>query len=234
MKENQVPHTRFLVAAVSIALAQFATPLRAQVSDRIAAPTADVFSVKGACEYSDDGSTFTRLEKGHIFKQGAILRTGEDARADLFFRRTGTTVRLQPGTEIKIEKMSSALKDGLPSERTLLDLRTGRIFAVVNSRVADSTFEIRNAAGRSVMEGSGIGKYIITADGTHVSAEGSVIPLKLIGDSGITIISPGQQYARKDGKMLSVKTPLLVQDLIQLDELQATSESAGAAKKPQP
>lgn len=60
------------------------------------------------------------------------------------------------------------------------------------------------------------------------------MPRKLIGDNGITVISPGQQYARKDGKMLSVTTPLLVKDLIQLDELQATAESAGAARQPQP
>src|SRR5208283_6226892 len=101
--------------------------------------------------------------------QGAIIRTGENARADLFFRRTGTTVRLQAGTEIKLEEMAATVKNGIPSEHTLLDLRAGRIFTVVRSKVAGNIMEIRNAAGRSVVEGSGIGRYIITADGTHVS-----------------------------------------------------------------
>jgi len=59
--------------------------------------------------------------------------------------------------------MTLTMKNGLPVVYTLLDLRTGRIFTVVRSKVADNTMEIRNAAGRSVVEGSGIGRYIITA-----------------------------------------------------------------------
>jgi hypothetical protein len=118
------------------------------------------------------------------------------------------------------------MKDGLPVVHALLDLRTGRIFTVVRSAVAGSTLEIRNAAGRSVVEGSGVGRYIITADGTHVSAMGSGIPLKVIGENGITIIAAGQQFARQDGKMLPVTSTLYVKDLIQLDELQAITEEA--------
>ena len=100
----------------------------------------------------------------------------------------------------------------------------GTIFTVVRSEIAGSTLEIKNAAGRSVVEGSGIGRYIITADGTHVSAEGSVIPLKVIGENGITIIASGQQFARKDGKMLPLESSEWVKELIQLDQLQAAGE----------
>ena len=74
--------------------------------------------------------------------------------------------------------MTVTMKDGLPIVHTLLDLRAGRIFTVVRSAVAGSTLEIRNAAGRSVVEGSGIGRYIITADGTHVSAKAPSSPLR--------------------------------------------------------
>jgi hypothetical protein len=187
-------------------------------------PSAVTLSAHGKCDYSVDGVTFAKLEQGRILEQGALVRTGEDARADLFFRRTGTTVRLQAGTEIKLEKMAVSMKDGLPVEHTLLDLRTGRIFTVVRSPVAGSILEIRNAAGRSVVEGSGVGKYIITADGTHVTAEGSVIPLKVIGENGVTLVAAGQQFARKDGKMLPVDSTAWVKDLIQLDQVQATDE----------
>jgi hypothetical protein len=203
--------------------------------DSAAKPSAMTISVLGNCEYSEDGATFTPLAKGHVFEQGAIVRTGADARTDLFFHRTGTTVRLQAGTEIKLEKMTVAIKGGLPVVGTLLDLRKGRIFAVVRSEVAGSTLEIRNAAGRSVVEGSGVGRYIITADGTHVAAAGSVIPLKVIGENGITVIAAGQQFDKKDGKALAASPTLWVKDMIELDELQAINEAPVVkATPPQP
>jgi hypothetical protein len=175
------------------------------------------------------------LAKGQILEEGAIVRAGDGARADFFFRRMGTTVRLQAGSELRIEKMTLTIKDGLPIVNTLLDLRKGRIFTVVRSSVAGSTLEIKNAAGRSVVEGSGIGRYIITADGTHVTAKGSVIPLKVIGENGITIIAAGQQFDPKEGKPLAASPALWVKDMIELDELQAiTEEPAGTAPSPKP
>jgi hypothetical protein len=221
-----------LPAAINAQEMKQAPESRLQSPDDDARPSAVTVSARGKCDYSEDGVTFTNFERGHIFEQGAILRTGENARTDLFFRRTGTTVRLQAGTEIKLEKMEATIKDGLPIEHTLLDLRAGRIFTVVRSAVAGSTLEIRNAAGRSVVEGSGIGRYIITADGTHVSAIGSVIPIKVIGDNGITIIAAGEQFTRKDGKMLSASPSLYVKDLIQLDELQAINEGFAPKEPP--
>jgi CheY-like chemotaxis protein len=209
-----------------------ATPLPPRSPSMSDQPTAMTLSVVGKCEYSEDGVTFTNLAKGRILKQSAIVRTGEDARTDLFFRRTGTTVRLQAGTEIRIEKMMLTLRDGLPILNTLLDLRKGRIFTVVRSSVAGSTLEIRNAAGRSVVEGSGIGRYIITADGTHVAAQGSVIPLKVIGENGITVIAAGQQFDPKAGKPFAASPPLWVKDMIELDELQAVTDEPAATPIP--
>lgn len=212
------------------------TPTPAQAMkpapDSVVRPSAVTVSVHGKCECSQDGVAFTNLERGYIFEEGAVLRTGKTGWTDLFFRRTGTTVRLQADTEIRIENMSTTMDQGLPVEDTLLDLRTGRIFTVVRSVVPGSTLEVRNAAGRSVVQGSGVGRYIITADGTHVAAKGSVIPLKVIGENGITIISAGEQFARKDGKVFPVFATAYVNDLIQLDELQAIAESPAPPQKP--
>jgi hypothetical protein len=222
----------------SVVSAQAVTPAPAlglPSPDNDVLPTAVAVSVHGKCELSADGITFAELEKGPILEQGAFIRTSDDSRADLFFRRTGTTVRLQASTEMKIEKMTVTIKDGVPAELTLLDLRTGRIFTFVRSAVAGSILEIRNAAGRSVVEGSGIGRYIITADGTHVSAKGSIIPLKVICEDGVTIIGPGEQFARKEGKMLSAHTSSWVKDMIELDEIQAAGEGlAPDAAMPKP
>jgi len=234
MKENRIPQTgkNVLRAAAAVLMLQLCPPAAInaqeakQAPDSLAQPNAVTLSVRGKCDYSEDGVTFTELKPSHIFEQGAIARTREDARTDLFFRRTGTTIRLQAGTEIKLEKMAVTMKDGLPVVHTLLNLRTGRIFVVVRSAVAGSTLEIRNAAGRSVVEGSGVGRYIITADGTHVSAKGSVIPLKVIGENGITIVAAGQQFCKKEGKMLPAGTSAWVKELIELDELQAATDGS--------
>ena len=205
------------------------SPRSPDISDQ---PTAMTISAVGKCEYSQDGVTFTNLAKAQILEQGSVIRTGDGARTDLFFRRTGTTVRLQAGTDIKIEKMTLTIKDGLPLVNTLLELRKGRIFTVVRSEVAGSTLEIKNAAGRSVVEGSGIGRYIITADGTHVVATGSVIPLKVIGENGVTVLAAGQQFDKKEGKPLDASPTLWVKDLIEMDELQAVTEAPAAAPTP--
>jgi CheY-like chemotaxis protein len=224
---------KVLCAAAFVVMAQLCLVGTSNAQNTVVPPNAATLSVRGKCEYSEDGVMFTSFDRGHVFEQGATIRTGDDAWTDLFFRRTGTTVRLQANTEIKLEKMSVTMKDGLPVVYTLLNLHAGKIFTVVRSAVAGNTMEIKNADGRAVVEGSGIGRYIITADGTHVAAIGSVLPIKLIRENGITIITAGQQFASKDGKMLPVDTNMWVKDFIQLDELQAIVEET-APQQPSP
>jgi len=173
-----------------------------------ARPIAVILSVRGKCDYSQDGVSFAKLERGHVLKQGAIVRTGQVGRTDLLFRRTGTSIRLQAGTEIRLEKMALTIQDGLPVVHTLLALHTGRLLTVVHSTVAGSTLEIRNAAGRAVADARGLSRCIITADGTHVWAQGSAIPIKVRGENGRTIIAAGEHLAGKDGAKLPVSNNL--------------------------
>ncbi len=91
-------------------------------------PNAVAVSIHGKCDCSVDGVTFTNLERGHIFEQGSTIRTSDGAWADLFFWRTGATVRLQAGTEIKFEKMVFGVKDGRPAIDAVLELRAGKNF----------------------------------------------------------------------------------------------------------
>lgn len=196
-----------------------------RLSEVTKVPQALVLSEHGKCEYSEDGVHFMRLRPGRILKQGAVVRTGGDSSADLFFRRIGTSVRLQPNTEIKLETLSREMKDGRPVMRTLLDLRSGSIFTVVRSLVPDCTFEIRNQAGRSVVEGGGgKGRYIVTADGTHVTDKDSEVPLKVIGETGVTIVTPGQKFHAKEGKLFPLNPPESVELLIDFDELDSLAE----------
>jgi len=192
-------------------------------------PQAVAISLAGKCEVSTNGKSFTELKKHDVVFQGAVIRTGKEARADLFFRRIGTTVRLQADTEVRLEAMTREIKDGAPQMKTLLDLRKGRIFTVVRSLVPGGTFEIRNAAGRSVVEGGGgKGRYIITADGTHVADKNSAAPLKVVGETGITVVAPGQKFSGKEGKAFSATTPAAVEDLIDFDEIDQMGEEAEA------
>ncbi len=177
-----------------------------QIVETSTLPQAIVVRVSGKCEYSEDGTTFRAVKVNNVFKEGVTFRTAVNSRLDMFFRRIGTSVRLQEGTEVKLEKLERHLKEGTPQMETLLDLRAGRIFTVVRALVPGCTFEINNAAGRSVVEGGGAeGRYIITADGTHVTEKHSTTPLKLIRETGVTVIAPGMRYDAKEGKTFSLR-----------------------------
>jgi len=185
-------------------------------------PHAVAVSTHGKCDCSEDGVAFTNLERGRILEQGVVIRTGEDGWTDVFFHRTGITVRLQAGTEIRLEKIAVSVMDGRPALHILLDFRKGRILAVVRATGGGGALEIGNAAGRSVVEGNRNGRYIITADGIQVSDKMPAVPLKLIGENGIRFLAAGEQLTKQDGKSLSVTTNL--SDLAQLDELQKVAE----------
>jgi hypothetical protein len=191
-------------------------------------PHAVVVSTQGKCDCAEDGVTFTNLECGRGLQQGAVIRTGDGGRADFYFWRTGATVRLEAGTELKLEQMVIRVRDGRPAMDIVLELRAGKILTVVRSAKTDSTLEIRNVAGRTVVEGSRVGRYIITADGIDVSDKESAAPLKLISSSGTLSIGAGEQFTKQDGKTLFVPSTLFDQDLAQLDELQSVVQPPSA------
>ncbi|MDB6056782.1 MAG: hypothetical protein JWO95_626 [Verrucomicrobiales bacterium] len=237
--KNKYIFTRFGVVAIYLlnvalfAQVEIREPSKPATTVKImntsTAPQAIVVRVNGTCEWSEDGTHFQAAKAGEVFTEGVTLRTAANSRLDMFFRRIGTSVRLQEGTEVKLEKLERHMKEGTPQMETLLDLRAGRIFTVVRSLVPGCTFEIRNAAGRSVVEGGGAeGRYIVTADGTHVTEKKSTAPLKVIRETGVTVIAPGMRYDAKDGKTFSVSTPEAVKSLIDFDELHSLIEQESA------
>lgn len=239
MNNNKNIFARFGVVTISLlniavwAQVEIAQPSKpfttVKVVNTSTAPQAIVVRVNGTCEWSEDGTHFKQVKEGEVFTEGASLRTGANSRLDMFFRRIGTSVRLQEGTEVTLEKLERHMSGGTPQMATLLNLRAGRIFTVARSLVPGCTFEIKNAAGRSVVEGGGAeGRYIITADGTHVTEKRSTAPLKLIRETGVTIIAPGMRYDAKEGKVFSVGTPDAVKSLIEFDELHSLTEQEAA------
>ncbi|HTH47316.1 MAG TPA: hypothetical protein VMB21_07375, partial [Candidatus Limnocylindria bacterium] len=191
----------------------------------LAAPRADaaqalILSVHGDCEYSADGVTFSPLkeikegatlrgsddEEGAVkrlwsrsLSESAVLRTGKDAQADIFLTRTGTTVRVHADSELKLERLIRIAKDQVPPGAVVLDLTRGRITVAVRALVPGSTIEVKSAAGRAVIGGSGTkGRYSIAADGTEIADRDSDVPLKLVTDAGVRVIPPAEKsLARK-------------------------------------
>jgi hypothetical protein len=201
-------------------------------TDRSSRRNADVLLTHGQCLYSEDGTNFHALEVHRVIRQGAIIKTGKTSWCDLFIRRAGITVRLAPESQIRIAKLSLAIQNGVPVTDTLLELPYGRLFTVVRALVPGSTLEISDVAGRSVIEGGGLGSYMITAPRPDFGDKLSVTPLRVISQNGTSIIAPNQEYSAKDGATFSLSASTWEATLIHLDELEAEADRANGEPEP--
>jgi hypothetical protein len=200
--------------------------------ERSARRNANVLLTHGQCVYSEDGTNIHTLELHQVLRQGAVILTGKRSWCDIFIRRAGITVRLAPESQIKIAKLSLASQNGVPLMDTLLELPYGRIFTVVRALVPGSTLEISDAAGRSVIEGGGLGSYMINAPRPGIGDKLSLTPLRIINEQGTSIIAPGQEYSAKDGTTFSLAPSTWETTLIHLDELEAEADRAIAEPEP--
>jgi len=191
-----------------------------------------VLLTDGQCLYAEDGAKFHALQVHDVLFEGAVIQTGKGSWSDLFIRRTGTTVRLAPESQMRIARLSEASENGVPVLDTLLELRKGRIFTVVRALAPGSTLEISDAAGHSVIEGGGLGCYMITAPGPDAADKLELTPLRVIGRKGTSVVAPGQSYSAKDGATLSLVPSYWEKMLIQLDELEAETDKAIAEPGP--
>jgi hypothetical protein len=191
-----------------------------------------VLLTEGQCLYAEYGTQFRALQVHDVVYEGAVIRTDKGSWCDLFLRRTGTTVRLAPESEMKITKLSEASENGVPVLDTLLELRNGRIFTVVRALAPGNTLEISDAAGHSVIEGGGLGCYMITAPGPEAGDKLLLTPLRIVGRKGSSVVAPGQSYGPKDAVTLSLVPSYWEKMLIQLDELEAETDKAIAEPAP--
>jgi hypothetical protein len=187
-------------------------------------PQAVVLSVSGPCQGSKAGDKFSRLKVGQVLREGAVIRTGAAAHVDLFLQRMAITVRLTSNTDLGLQKMAKYMKDEVLVTATILDLRAGQIFCFVRGLVPNSRFEVKHAAGLAVVEGEGVGAYEIRADSAAVKPGISFIPLKIISESGVSIVAPGQRFDAKRGETLELAPTEVEDTLMQLDELEALAD----------
>ncbi len=187
-------------------------------------PQAVVLSVSSGTLVSPGEGEFKPLKVGDVLNQGAIIRTVQNGKTDLFFRRLAMTVRLNGDSELKLEKMLKLSTDQGPATETILDLRKGRSFCFFRSVIPNTKFEIRHSAGRAVVDGEGMGGYAIDADGAAVTVNSKFIPLKVISETGTAIVAPGEKYDPKSKKVLRLPATEAELTLMQLDELRALAE----------
>jgi hypothetical protein len=193
---------------------------------------ANVLLTHGQCLYSVDGTNFRPLEIHQVLRQGITLQTAKRSWCDFFIRRAGVTVRMAPESEMKIAKLSLTSENGVPIVDTLLELPYGRIFTVVRALIPGSSLQVVDAGGRSVIEGGGLGSYMITAPKPDYGDKLTVIPLRVIGQQGTGIIAPGQEYSAKDGTTFSLSPSTWETTFIHLDELEAEADKAIADPGP--
>jgi hypothetical protein len=185
-----------------------------------------VIMTHGKCRYSENDEPFNQLRTNQVLHAGATIRTYGRSWADLFFRRTGTTVRVAPESEMRIVKLSQSIENGVPLIQTLVELHSGRIVTTVRALVPGNVFEISDATGRSVIEGGGLGCFMITAPKPNSRDKLLVTPLRLVSQEGPSNVVDGKNYNAANGTNLTLIESQWEGVLIQLDEMESETDRA--------
>ncbi|HEY3855993.1 MAG TPA: hypothetical protein VGO67_16515 [Verrucomicrobiae bacterium] len=221
-------------AAMSSPAEKLAAPIVPD-SDPSSRRSVDILLAHGQCLYSENGGNFQPLVLRQNVHQGAVIKTGKASWCDLIIRRAGTTIRLAPESAIKISSLSLGAQNGLPVVNTSIELSYGRLFSIVRALVPGSSLEISDGAGHSVIEGGGLGSYMITAPKPDFGEKLSVVPLRVFTQNGNSVLAPNQEYNAKDGNVFSLTATTWETTLLHLDELEAEADKASAqAETPKP
>lgn len=162
---------------------------------------------------------FRRLRPNGALYQGAVIRTGRTGTVDLFLRRLGIAVRLQPDSTMVLEQLSRSPLGMFAGTKTVLGIRAGRVYIVNNPSIEAGILEIRNAIGGAVVEG-GVGRYIVSADGTQYSVGNALIGPGTPGATGITSIIPGRTFPPITDDLRPFEYSQAVQSMIEMDRVE--------------
>lgn len=194
-------------------------------------PQGVVLSINGSCLYSTDGQDFKKLKVGQILEEGAHIKTGKDSRVDLFLRRLAISIRITSESEVRLEKMAKYKKDEVLYVQTILDLKAGQLFCFVRGVVPNSKFEVKHAGVRSVLEGEGDGGYAVRADSAAVAPRKTFTPLKVVSETGTSVVAPGQRFDIKQKKTMELAATEVEETMVHLDELQALADLLSPAEE---
>jgi len=95
----------------------------------------------------------------------------------------------------------------------------------VRALVPGSTIEVKSAAGRAVIGGSGTkDRYSIAADGTEIADRDSDVPLKLVTDAGVRIVPPAEKSLARKSRPLPEDPSETEIALLAADDFESVSE----------
>lgn len=111
-----------------------------------------VMKAAGVVKYSEDGATFSKLEKDAILKEGYTVRTESDGKAVLSWF-DGNLVKISPDTQLKIEKIEYNAVEG--KEVSDFSLEKGRVYARSKTLKGDqSSFAVKTPVAIAGVRGT--------------------------------------------------------------------------------
>ncbi|MEW6159295.1 MAG: hypothetical protein AB1813_17860 [Verrucomicrobiota bacterium] len=192
-----------------------------------------ILDFEGAAQSKEANASWSEIKRGQILPVGSVVKTGSQGKVDLYFRQIGTIIRLMPQTELTLEKLHKEMKNGVLVKETVLDMKSGRILAVVRVLVEDSKVEIKTPACSYLMPTAGVGRYDIRSDGTALVGKKSRLSLKALAGGKATTVEPGQKFSSKTAKVEQIDTKTLQELLGQMDELQAIATALTPPPRPE-
>lgn len=178
-----------------------------------------VLAVQGDATYMVDGKT-EALRAGLSLPQGAVIKTSKGSKVDLFLRQVGSSVRLQPESELRLVKLEKFLMDGLVAKRTLLHIEKGSMLCYWKVLVPHSQILISTPLTETSLPGVGTGRFEIDAGGIVTVGKKSIRPLAVSTSTTNVTVMPGQSFNVTNSATMPVDAKKMAQLLLDLDELQ--------------
>jgi hypothetical protein len=156
---------------------------------------------RGTVTIQKKGDTYTihpediNTEKA-IISHGAILSTETDSRADLQFT-TGVSMRVGPGTKIKVEK--SQVLTGENFTKVLLYLEKGSLYTKAPKLQGTSTVAITAPSAAAMVRGTEFYIEEINNKNTTIVLEGSIhVQVSASGEEKILEMGKKSEITKKD------------------------------------
>ena len=172
----------------------------ARIQDKNPPVSAIALDVQGSCKFSLDGKKFHDLKNNTELPRKATVKTGSSGHAELFVKRMGATIRLEPNSEIKLERFQQIGKEHIDLN-TKVQVVKGKAITVIHANVPGSSLDLKNAGGKSLTDPVLGSRYIVTAT---------------------EIDNRGPEAARAD---FSPKMKEAIKEQMEFDELQALAEA---------
>ncbi len=197
-----------------------------------------VYAIKGSAEYSSGGSDSKPLKPGQELPPGTTVKTGPGSSVDLVLPSSGSAVHLNPGSELDVNKLTSAPAGDQVVSETALSLKSGSMVGNTAKMPALSQFNVNTCDGGTLhFNGT---QYLVSANGAVTVLSGTVtVDFDLKGkknddkhgvDDKVTV-SAGQSFDPKTGKVVPTSPDFLkniIADVKTVKDISETFKTGGA------